>query len=369
MSKRRIILGLVVCLSLTVLTAQILPQTRSSNRIIKPSDIERRRNVTEKEREKELEKTREQAKSEFDKKVADCFRVSWRSIKYNKTMSLYNPAVSSNGSDQKAVEIFTLSCEIEILDPNLTLGTNTEPIITQMVDSKGRDIDISQAQPRSKFMSYEGLRYHTRFRQPPRPPRWQTLIRSALRLPQKPRPRPKLVNELQPSPMRIDLDFGSFEPDSGEISRVKGYFHALMAESLEHVEVPFEPNDNWVRLTPDLEIQVREARCTESSYQFNTESSYQFNIETRSQGRPSMRPVSVEDYLPSRILVARQLIGEDGKPTRHLSGHRRVPASAGGRGSGSGNVGRIERIRYVIAVNPSHHKIPFTLEHIPLPEP
>jgi len=344
MTKRRIIFVSVVFFSITVLTVQTLPRTRSSNRTVKPPDIERRRNMTDKEREKELEKTREQAKSEFDTKVADCFRVSWRSIKYNKTMSLYNPAVSSNDSDQKAVEIFTLSCEIEILDPNLTLGTNTEPIITQLVDSKGRDIDISQAQPRSKFMSYEGLRYRTRFRQPPRPPRWQTLIRSALRLPQKPSPRPKLVNELQPSPMRIDLDFESFEP-----------------ESLEHVEVTFEPNDNWVRLTPDLEIQVREARCTESSYQFN--------IETRSQGRPSMRPVSVEDYLPSRILVARQLIGEDGKPTRHLSGHRRVPASAGGRGSGSGNVGRIERIRYVIAVNPSHHKIPFTLEHIHLPEP
>lgn len=83
-----------------------------------------------------------------------------------------------------------------------------------------------------------------------------------------------------------------------------------------------------------------------------------------------MRPISVNDPLPSRIVVTRQFIGSDGKPTHHFSGIRRLPAHVGGNGSGSGgDSGQIQKIRFVIAVNPTHYKIPFAFEHIPLPKP
>lgn len=297
------------------------------------------------------------AESELDTKAARLFKVRWSSISYNKTM--YNPAVSSQ--DREASEKLSLSCEIEILDPNLVLGTCHEPIIKQLTDRKGQNIDPGRAQPRAARLLYEVPNYRTRFKQPPGPSRWETLVRSVLRLPQKPRGRPELVSELEPSRMQIELDAELCERAGGQIGRVKGHFYALMAESLEHVEVPFEPNDNWVRLTPDLEIQVREARYTGSSFHFK--------IETHPQGGASMQPLTVEGYLPSRIVVARQLIGADGKPTRHFAGLRRLPASVGGSGSGSGGDCRIEKIRYVIAVNPTHHKIPFELERIPLPHP
>lgn len=299
------------------------------------------------------------AEAELNAKVAKRFKVNWSSVSHDKTVN--NPKVSLRG--QETSERLSLSCEIEILDPDLVLGTSREGIVTKLTDRQGRSVDTAPSGPvqrGSMHMRYEGLRYRPRFVQPPQPSRWLALVQSVLKLPRRARPRPELVSELQPSRMQIQLDAGLRERTGGEIGRAKGHFYALMAESLEHVEVPFEPNDNWVRLTPDVEIQVREARCTGSSYRFK--------IETQPRGGASMRPLSVEDSVPSRIVIDRQLIGADGKPTREFSGYRRLPASVGGSGSGS-RIGRIEKIRFVIAVNPTHYKIPFELEHIPLPKP
>jgi len=46
-----------------------------------------------------------------------------------------------------------------------------------------------------------------------------------------------------------------------------------------------------------------------------------------------------------------------------------VQASVGGIGSGSGNVGQIKAIRFVIAVNARECKIPFEFTHVTLPKP
>jgi hypothetical protein len=293
-------------------------------------------------------------------KITDYFKVNWSSVSYDKTLN--NPKVSSE--KQQVSERLSLSCEVEILKPDLTLGTSREGVITQLTDRSGRNIDAgtsSSVQSRMMRIPYEGLRYRTRFVQPPQPSRWLAYVRSILRLPRRARSRPEPVSELQPSEIRVQLDTGLRERAEGEIGRIKGYFYALVAESIKYVEVPFEPNSNWVRLTGGLEIQVVKAQCTGSSYQYE--------IATRSQGQYD-RMLSAGDSVPRRIVMGRQFIGRDGKPIRHYSGYRRMPASAGGRGSGSGSrIGQVKTIRYMIAVNPAHYKIPFELEHIPLPKP
>lgn len=294
------------------------------------------------------------AESEVDAQVADCFEVRWSSVSYNKT--IYNPAASSQGRED--LEKLSLSCEIEILDPNRVLGMCREPVIGQLTDSEGQYIDASQAQPRSALLFYQGLRYGPQSPRPPSPRQSEALVQSVATLPGRPRGQSGLVFELEPSRMRIELDPGLCELAGGEIGRVEGHFYALMAESLERVEVPFEPNDNWVRLTPDLEIQVRKAS--------HAGRSYEFEIATNPERAVSMQPLIAGGELPSRIVVAQELIEEDGKP--RLGGlHRSLPAPVGGGGGGSGGGGRIEKIRYVIALNPTHHEIPFELEHIPLP--
>jgi hypothetical protein len=162
--------------------------------------------------------------------------------------------------------------------------------------------------------------------------------------------------------MQIKLDVGVSKRGGGEIGRVKGHFYALVAESLEYVEIPFKPSDDWVRLTPDLEIQLHRTQCTERKFTFG--------ISKRPGGTASMRTMPVQEYLPGRVVAARELIGEDGKPISHGSGIQRLPERLlqGTNGGGFYDC-RIKSVRFVIAVNPTHHEIPFVLEHIPLPKP
>ena len=305
------------------------------------------------------------AESEIDSRLAKSFVVKWDSIQYNQT--LLNPEISTNR--QTTRESLRLSCDIEILDPNKTLGTCQYGKITELTVGPGRQIDISRYTPDSSHMPYEGLRYNQRFIHPPGPPKWQALIRSVLRLKQPQRSLPKLVNELQPNNMSIPLDIGLLEPHSGQINSIKGYFYALMAESIEYIDIPFEPNVNWVTLTPDINIQVRKAECMTSP----TSLSYNLNIAVDTPGRNSMNRIMVWDPLPKRIVIDRQLIGKNGKSLDRHRITRRLPANIGGSSSGSysdsGGVSPIEKIRFVIAVNPTHHKIPFELKNIPLPNP
>jgi len=161
--------------------------------------------------------------------------------------------------------------------------------------------------------------------------------------------------------MQINLDVGLSKQKGGEIGRVKGRFFALVAESLEYVEIPFKPSDDWVRLTPDMEIRLRDAQCTEKRFLFST--------NRRPQGGASMRTLPVQDYWPGRVVAARELIGEDGKPISHSFGIQRLPARLLEGTNGGGPDCLIKSIRFLIAVNPAHHEIPFVLEHIPLPRP
>ena len=307
-----------------------------------------------------LSPARAESESRAKTKVADNFKVSWSSITYDKRVSLRNPAVSE-GQEQEVSETLSLSCEAEILDPNLVLGTCREPMIEEVTDGEGANIEVNPMSSRSRRMDYEALRYRRRYVSPAKTARWKTAVRSALRLPPRESTRPRWVNELEPSRMQINLDVGLSKRGGGEIGRVKGHFYALMAQSLEHVEVPFKPSDDWVRLTPDMEIQLKEAQCTERSFRFS--------IKKRLEGGGSIGNLTVQDYLPGRVVVARQFIGEDGEPTEHFSGIRRLPASVTGSGSGGGSNCLIKSIRFVIAVNPTHHEIPFLLENIPLPKP
>lgn len=302
----------------------------------------------------------EQSESKAKPKVEDLFKVNWSSLTYNKTVSVRNPAITKNQRSAGTSERLSLSCQIEILDPNLVLGTCATPVIEQAKDGSNADVIIMSKPGPARRSNYEAPRFIRRFSTPPQSPKWKTAIRSTLRLSPPPPPRPQLVNEIQPMPMDIQLDVGLSKQAGGEISRVKGYFYALVAESLEYVDVPFKPSDDWVRLTEDMNIRLKEAQCTDSSFRFN--------IEVTPKNTAS-QPILVEGYLPGRMVVARQFIDQAGKPTEHFSAFRHLPAHISGSGSGGGSNSQIKSIRFVIGVNPRHCKIPFVLEDIPIPKP
>lgn len=301
------------------------------------------------------------ASSQGHARIEDLLAVRWSSVRYSKSVVVNNPqAIPSGASRNETSETLTLSCEIEIRDPNRVLGTSAEGTITQLTDGSGRDVDIGL--PRGpRRAQYAGLRYRERFVPPPRVPKWQATIRSLLRIRPGTPPRPQRVSELQPNQLGLTLDLALLEGAGGEIRRLKGHFHALVADAIEHVDVPFAPSDNWIRLTPDQEIRVVEAQATGSSYRFR--------IEARPQGGFSRFDLSPGYRLPTRLVMSRQFLGADGDPIHgHFQFGPMLPPVAGS-GSGSGGGGPVTKIRFLIAVDPRHQQVPFELEHIPLPEP
>jgi len=304
MPNRRIIFVSVVCLSIVVFTVRTLSQTDNANRTSNIPGPEG---------------------SGFDKKIAESLDVRWRSIEYEKT--LYNPALTSNRRGRPKAESLFLAYEIEMPDSGLILTMCPDAVIEQITDSRGSNIEIDPLSSRSIFM-YRHIPHFPRGFMPAGRP-------SGLGL----------------NTLKVELDVGLREQISGEFG-LKGHFYALIAESIEYVEMPFEPNGNWVRLTPDVEIRVREAR--------NEASMYQFEIEQRPEVVTDLFDVQIGDYLPSRLVVDRQIIVQTSAVGSGGAGWEGI---IGGKGSGTG---RAEKIRFTIAVNPTHQSVPFELEQIDL---
>ncbi len=300
-------------------------------------------------------------KPESDEKVAKHFNVTWDSIRYNKTVSIHNPAVSSTYQTNQTSEQFSLYCQIDIKNPKLVLGTSNRATVTDLQDDSGQKLKVPQTNQPSFADRYEGLRYRSRFEAPSGPDTWINKVRSFVGIsPNKPN-RPERVQELQPSRITINFDRDTILESTQKIGLLKGYFHALTAESVKYVDVPFEPSQNWVQLTPDTEIRISEAQSTGTSFRYAVETAPQ-----RSQGMPYLM---VGGPLPELLVVEYQLIAEDGKPINNHGPRGRLGSSLNAAGSGSGSFGKITKIRYKIAVNPSHHKIPFELKDIHLPKP
>jgi len=301
MTKRKIVFFSAVCFSLAVFSVQTLSQNANANRTAGTQSIKR---------------------SQFNNKYAESLNIRWRSIEYIKT--LYNSALTSNKRIMPKAESLLLSFEVEMPDSGLILTTCPNAVIEKVTDSRGGNIDIGPSSSESRVM----YRPNPRFMEvgPPSGPERHTL--------------------------RVGLDAGLLKQINGEIG-LKGYFYALVAESLEYVELPFEVNDNWVRLTPDVEIRVREAR--------NEASQHRFDIEQRAEIVTDLFDVQIGDYLPGRLILNREFIAQISAVGSGGAG------STGGRIGGRGfGIGRAEKIRFNIAINPAHQIIPFEIKRIPL---
>jgi hypothetical protein len=297
------------------------------------------------------------AGAELDAKATDYFVVKWSQISYTKTDTVQN--LPETGTKPETTENLTLSCALTIRDPNLVLGTIQEGVVTQLTGRQGQDIEVSPPQSRA-WLHYERPRYEHRYTQPPAVPQWKRVVESVLRLSSSQSRRPKRVVELQPSHISLQLDTRTLDRAGGELSLVKGYFYAVIAESVENVDLPFEPNDRWVRLTPTLEVQVRQASSTGSSFHCE--------IEPRPQDQ-FVQPLKLNDPLPSRLVVARRLLGPDGKPKDFFDGGASWLPLMVRAGMAGSTDGPIKTLRFVIAVNPTHRRIPFEFHQVPLPDP
>jgi hypothetical protein len=296
----------------------------------------------------------EQARAQFDEKVADYFKVYWNLVTYSKT--LYNPLVSEKSPNESVSERLYVYCEAEIVDPRLVVGTCYEPVIEQITDGKGRQIDIGREQTPPDRMYYRNLRYRVGTLPPSKLFQWEGKLRSTLGLPLSARHKSKRGLELQPARLRIELDPELIRQEPREIESIKGCFYALTAESIKHVKTPYKASNKWIRLTPDVEIQFPNARQS------------RFEIKQRWQAGKNVSRLLAGDRWPNEFVMDLQFIGTDGKSNyRRNRGGQQLPLRINSGTNISGQ--KVETIDFVIAVGPSHNRIPFEFEHIPLPRP
>jgi hypothetical protein len=341
--------------------AEPVPSQTSNSNQLKPAPVGRQmQTITRRSTRSRTQRMHEQVKPQFNKEVADCLEVNWNYITYKQTF--YNKSVSGKSRNRKVSEKLSVYCEATILDPKHIIGTCDIPVIERITDDKGRDTNMSRAQPRLNRMYYSALQYQPSLipTLPSQLIQWEGKARLALGLPLQRRHLPKRTLVLQPIRMKIELDTGLLRQDTREIGSIKGHFHALTAESSKHIEVPFKPDNKWVRLTSDVEVQVRKA--------WHTGTEAHFDIRQRGRKGTGSHDLYVGDSLPDGIVMERQFIGKNNRTEPPRKFGRSLTSSIGGSGSCdiSQQIGKID---YLIAVGPKHNRIPFEIEHIPLPKP
>jgi len=314
MANRRGILVSIVFFSIAVSAVRARSQTHSSNPTAGSGS---------------------QKSSTVGANIADDLTVRWSSVTYRK--GVHNPAVPPEYRNSMEPDVLAVSCVIQMADPRLLLGVAPDPTIEKIADSQGNDVELNQQMPATGRRYEQGVFFI----------RWLKDINlSHLE-------RTRIPSERYPP--RVELDAELPERIGGEIGLLRGRYEALVAESIEYVDLPFRPDDNWVRLTPDVEIRVVQAR--------NVPDVYHYEIEQRPAIVPAVTRVDVSEQLPNRVVVGRQMIiRSDSMIGAGGSG----PGRIGGRGDG---IGRAEGIRFVIAVNPAPVTIPFELRHVPLSAP
>ena len=267
-------------------------------------------------------------------------KVYWESLIYQK--KLYNPAVPQQDRDSRAAESLTLSCGIQMSDPMLLLGMVPDVTIEQITDSQGNEVDISlnRSQSGRKYFVDVSLL------------KWLNLNMKIGGL--------DTTGGTRRSLPKLDLDPRLLEQAGGQIKLLKGYCTGLMAESIEYVDMPFRPSESWIRVTPDLEIRIVKAN--------NVQSMYHYEIEHRPAIKFFTHGFSVGDDIPIRLILGEQIIAQNNSSGVGGGGSGTSGTSGSSVSKGSG-IGRAERIRYVIAINAAHKKIPFEFQNIPLSAP
>ena len=356
MGKRRVFLVLVACFFVVVFAVETLSQTGGSSRTTLPL-LQHLKSRSSAENVPELGQIDEPAHVKYDKKIAKLFKVHWLQINYNG-QTVKGPKLLAEPGRSVGSRAGSLLCEIEVLDPEKVLGIYGQALVDELTDSQGRKIDVSRLQPYPDGMRYQRRSQRMKMERPSKLVLWEGRTRTRLGLGLKERHRPTQV--LDPTTrIGIQLDVGTPEWVQGEIGRIKGHFYALMAESFEHVDVPFKPSSDWVRVTPEIEVRVA-AAVPEGRH-------YSYDIRVRPEQDTSKKYLTVEDRLPQRMIVGECLLGDDEKFRPHPVGER-LPLRIGGKGKGGSTVSCPKtKIRYVIAVNPTHYKVPFELKNIPLP--
>ena len=281
--------------------------------------------------------------------MAEAFEPYWRSVTLQS--QLYNP-VEEPGRDPNAQATLQISGGVRILDDTGLIGVETTRRDAIVWDQDGVEIYSTVAGP-SLSRVYQSIEDATRLA--------AVLGRGN------------------------DFWFNLGVPLSREmgypsaLSRVEWSLGVLMADALEVVDVPFEPNETWIELVPGLEILVQEASVEEGRYSYRIQASYDPNLASYLIGGSWY--FWGDEVPPPAMLIKMDMLNAAGKSVWDVSSSGSSGSSSGtgarssdGRmvatSSGSGQCsacGTVAMIRFTFALAPYERQATLTLENIPLP--
>ena len=125
-----------------------------------------------------------------------------------------------------------------------------------------------------------------------------------MRLPAKNRPYRWKPEEMIPSAVQLGLDDETVQQIQEGIQRLEGAFYAIKAETLVHVDLPFEASESWTPLIEGIQIRIHTAKSDRESYHYRIDQKGEDPYSTY-VGKFN------EKDLPKRIVVACKFLSED----------------------------------------------------------
>ena len=290
----------------------------------------------------------------------DSFPSFWEPVETSAGVA--QPLAWEDANSPRRERSISVLGEIHILDTNDLVGMHvSDPCVFQVVDSDGKNV---RWEPR--------LSYHTRQYQEPR-------YISALSVDlQTGTPMP--VWQLQPYDASVSFSLDPNQPQVFSLSSLECYVHALYAEDVIALDIPFEASAQWLDVSSGFQIRVWKAGVWKAESEPCSYVEYSTGVRHDSGAVQGLNDrlgfgETVADYLvvKTRLLDAQGEVLPAGREDIH-------PLFwsdwAEGTPLGTANCGgilacavpaEVASIRHVIAVHPSEAKIPFVLTDISVP--
>jgi len=275
----------------------------------------------------------------------------WRQISVSMTSIAYNPAYEPDMGAQGPQWSMSMTSTLTITDSNGLIGWATHPTSAKAFDQDGNLVT-----------SMESSGSFVRWYQQPRSWTMPSSFTSSW--------IPDSVHMSFPVDPNVDYP--------AMFSRGEWTMNVLGAQKTKMVDIPFEPNDAWVEVTPGFEVLVEQATVEEGKYQYRMKIKYDSTKVDYMVG--GSIHVWRDESLPSAAILRMDVLNADGNSIESLSGGGAFSGgmSASGSnnqmtgaatGSGSCDVcGTAATFRYTLAFDLFEKEAKFVLTDIPAPE-
>jgi len=175
--------------------------------------------------------------------------------------------------------------------------------------------------------------------------------------------------------LKLPMEPNAVYPEA--LSRVEWTMNVLVAGELKTIDIPFEPNETWVELTPGMEAQVEQAIVEEGKYQYRIKEKCDATKVDYLLG--GILHLWNDEQPPAVAVWRRDVLNAEGRSIRDLGGGN---FSSGGSGSGSNTqmilttngtgscdaCGTATTIRYTLVFGMYEQEARFVLADIPVPQ-